>query len=306
MRTLSFFVVLTFFASCLPIPEKSEATLSANYISTDDILVGSLVTDSVYQFNSNGDFIRILYRLPLVAETIGGLSWSHSTNEVLVAVDGTPDRVVAVSTINGSTRDVALDAGLTGTIRSVTQLKDSRDILVSEGATIERFNEYGQRLTYGSIWPSSAHANSQHIVPLDNGSWVSCSSSAGVRVFPDSVTTFTATSTITTAPTGTTGSYGCAVTASGSVVVSWFGASTDYLSIYSSTLTDQTHLINNNQGILSDPRGVGVMRNGDIVVADHTRDYLLRVNSTGSVVKIIGQGIMDAPYSVLVIPEFTP
>ena len=305
MRKL-IFILLFSFASCLPIPEKSEATLSANYIATDDILVASQVTDSIYQFNSNGDFIRILYRLPLVAETIGGLSWAYTTNEVLVAIDGTPDRVVAISTIDGSARDIAKDAALTGTIRSVTQLVDSRDIIVSEGTTIERFNEYGLRLTYGTVWPTSSHANSQHIVPLENGSWLSCSSTAEVRIFPDSVSTFTASSSITTAPTGTTGSYGCAVTNTGEVIVSWYGTSTDYLSKYSSTLTNQTHLINNNQGILADPRGVGVMRNGDIVVADFTKDYLVKVTSSGSLLKIIGQGIMDAPYSVLVIPEFSP
>lgn len=305
MRNLTL-ILLFSLASCLPVPEKSEATLSANYIATDDILVASQVTDSIYQFNSNGDFIRILYRLPLVAETIGGLSWAYTTNEVLVAIDGTPDRVVAISTIDGSARDIAKDAALTGTIRSVTQLVDSRDIIVSEGTTIERFNEYGLRLTYGTVWPTSSHANSQHIVPLENGSWLSCSSTAGVRIFPDSVSTFTASSSITTAPTGTTGSYGCAVTSTGEVIVSWYGTSTDYLSKYSSTLTNQTHLINNNQGILADPRGVGVMRNGDIVVADFTKDYLVKVTSSGSLLKIIGQGIMDAPYSVLVIPEFSP
>jgi hypothetical protein len=306
MKRLTLFLVLISLASCLPLPEKSKATLSSSYVSPDDILVASLVTDSIYQFNSNGDFIRILYRLPLVAETIGGLSWAHSTNEILVAIDGTPDRVVAISTIDGSARDIAKDAGLTGTIRSVTQLTDSRDIIVSEGATIERFNEYGQRLTYGSIWPSSVHANSQHIVPLDNGSWLSCSSTAGIRIFPDSVTTFTPTSTIASAPAGTTGSYGCAVTASGEVIVSWYGASTDYLTKYSSTLTNETHLVNNNQGILADPRGVGVMRNGDIVVADYTKDYLLRLNSSGTQIGVIGLGIMDAPYSVLVVPGFSP
>lgn len=279
--------------------------MSANYISTDDILVGSLVTDSVYQFNSNGDFIRILYRAPLSTETIGALSWAHSTNEVLVAVDGIPDRVVAISTIDGSARDIAKDAGLTGTIRSVTQLKDSRDILVSEGATIERFNEYGQRLTYTGAWPSSVHANAQTLVALDSGDWLSCSSTLGARIFPDVVTVPGASSTVAN-PASTTGSYGCAVTASGEIIISWYGTTVDYLSKYSSTLTNETHLIDNNQGILADPRGVGVMRNGDIVVADYTKDYLLRVNGSGSVVKIIGQGIMDAPYSVLVIPEFTP
>ena len=304
MRVLTL-IALFFLVSCLPVPEKSKATLSSNYVGIDDILVASQVTDSIYQFNSKGEFIRILYRLNLVTETIGALGWAHSTNEILVAIDGTPDRVIAISTVDGSARTVLSDASYTGTNRSVTQLINSRDIISSEGTTVERFNEYGQRLTYTGVWPYSGHANSQNMIGLENGSWLSCSSSAGVQIFADQVTAFTATSTVT-GPAGATAAYGCAVTPSGRVIVSWAGASEDYLSSYSSTLTGQTHLVNNNQGILADPRGVGVMRNGDIVVADYTKDYLLRVNSSGTQVGIIGLGIMDGPYSVLVIPEFTP
>ncbi len=304
MRLLTL-IVLTFLTSCLPIPEKSEATFSSVYIGTDDILIASAITDSIYQFNANGDFVRVLYRLDLVAETLGALSWSPVTNEVLVAIDGTPDRVIAISTIDGRTRDLAKDAGLTGTIRAVTQLTTSRDILVSEGATIERFNEYGQRLTYAGAWPSSAIANSQTLVALDDGSWLSCSSSVGAKIFPDVITVPAASATVS-APASTTGSYGCAVTPSGEIIISWFGTTTDYLSKYSSTLTNQTHLINNNQGILLDPRGVGVQQNGDIIVADYTKDYALKVDSAGNLKKIIGQGIMDAPYAVLVVPPFTP
>ncbi len=267
-------------------------------------MVASLVTDSVYQFDSNGTFKRILYRLPLVAETIGALGWSDSTNELLVAIDGTPDRVVAISTIDGSAREVIKNAGLTGTIRAVTQLKDSRDYIVSEGATIERFNEYGQRLTFGAVWPSSVHANAQTFVGLDDGNWLSCSSSLGVRIFADTTTAIPTVATLA-APAGTTGSYGCAASPSGTIAVSWFNGTTDYLSVYNSTLGSETHIVNNNQGILGDPRGVGIMRNGDIVVADYTKDYVLRVTSSGTQVGIIGQGIMDAPYAVLVVPEFS-
>jgi hypothetical protein len=51
MRVLTL-IALFFLVSCLPVPEKSKATLSSNYVGIDDILVASQVTDSIYQFNS--------------------------------------------------------------------------------------------------------------------------------------------------------------------------------------------------------------------------------------------------------------
>lgn len=295
--------ILLILSSCLE--SESIPTTSNLYVAAGDILVSSSVTDTVHQFDKKGNYKRILYRTPLATETVGGLGWMHSTNEILVAMEGTPDRVLAISVVDGSNRVAFQDAQLGGTIRSVTQLYDSRSILVSEQTAIERFNELGLRETHAAPWPSTVIANVQDIKALQDGRWIATSTSQAVRLYEDSVTAFTAVATAAI-PAGTTAAHGVSELNNGKFLVSWEGAATDYLSIYNTDLTLDRHLFGNNQAILTAPRGVAQAANGNYLVADETRDYLLEINSDGQVVKIIGQGILDGAYSVLVVPEFSP
>lgn len=158
----------------------------------------------------------------------------HSTNEILVAVEGTPDRVEAVSLRDASKRVLYANAQLTGTIRNVTQLFDSRSLLVSETNSLERFNEVGLREAYGTapvIWPSAVMGTTlQDVKALSDGGWVGASSTntIGVRKFPDSIAVFAASATALP-PAGTTSAHGVAELANGQILVSWEGAATDYL-----------------------------------------------------------------------------
>ena len=297
------FPILLLITSC--IPQESKPTSRSLHVAAGDILVSSSVLDSVIQFDADGTYKRVLWRTMLASETVSGVGWMHSTNEILITVDGTPDRVVAVSVADGTERTLINNTNITGALlRTATQLKDTRDIIITETTSIERATESGVRATYAGVWPSTVTTNVQDMAPLEGGGFATASSSTGVRVYPDSVAVFAASAT-TAAPAGTTGSFGVSEMPNGQFLISWEGAALDYLSIYNADLTLDAHVVN-NQGLLAAPRGVAVKKNGNLLVADNTFDYVLEVTPTGTEVQRIGLGFLDAPYNVLVVPDFSP
>jgi hypothetical protein len=303
MRTLLNILILSILTSCLP--QESMPTSSSLYVSAGDILVSSSTTDIIHQLDSDGNYIRILWRTPLATEIISSIGWMASTNEILITVDGTPDRVVAVSVINGTERVLINNANITGTVNSAIQLTNSNAVLVSELTSIERANDLGLRETFTGVWPSTVTTNIQCMAPMSNGGFAAASSSTGLRTFADSIVAFAAVATASI-PVGTTGSYGIVELANGNFLASWEGAGTDYLSIYDSNLNLIQHIFGNNQSLLATPRGVGQMKNGNYLVADNTLDYVLEINPSGSVVRAIGISLLDGAYGILVVPDFSP
>lgn len=304
MRILPFLLLFSLVA-CMP-PE-SVPTTSNFAINSGDIIVSSTTTRAVYHFDKNGNFKDFIWRSDLTTDTVGGLGWMHTTNEVLVAVDGAPDRVDAISLRDGRVRTLYSNAQLTGTIRNVTQLLDSRSLIVSETNSLERFNELGLREAYGTapvVWPSAVMGTTlQDVKATSDGGWIGASSTntVGVRKFPDSITTFAASATALP-PTGTTAAHGVAELANGQILVSWEGTATDYLSIYNADLTFDRHVFGNSQAVLVAPRGVAQAANGNYLVVDTTNDYILEIDDDGIVKNIIGRGLLDTPVSLLVVP----
>jgi hypothetical protein len=291
--------------ACLEV-EKAQPTFSRLLVERGDVVVVSFNTDSLVVFNSAGDFKSVLYQLTLAADTISGIAWLADTNEVLVSIDGTPDRVEAVSVLTGQARTFyANTTFLTGTISGITQLKNSSDVLVSEGATIERFSANGVRETWAGAWPSSVHANSIQLFALSTGSWLSCTTAAGVRVFPDSTSVFAAAATVT-GPAGALASNGCAELADGSILVGWSGAAADYLYKYTAGLTAPVALIDNVQSTLTDPRGIAVSETDDIYLVDGTANKVIRMDASGNILRQFGTSVLNAPRHILVVPAFTP
>ncbi len=238
--------------------EKAQPTFSSLLVERGDVVVVSFNTDALVVFDSAGNFKRILYQLPLAADTINGVAWLADTNEILISVDGTPDRIDAISVVSGQARTFYANlAFLTGTLLDLTQLKNSGDIIISEGATLERFSPNGIREVWGAVWPSGVHANSNQLKGLANGRWLSCTTAQGVRIYPDSTSVFAATSSVT-GPAGALASFGCNELSDGSILVGWSGAAVDYLYLYTSTLTSPVALIDNVQSTLTDPRGIAV------------------------------------------------
>lgn len=269
-------------------------------------MVASFTSDSLVAFNPDGTFKKILYQLPnTVGDAIAGLAWLPETNEILMSIDGTPDRVDAFSIHTGVVRNFYNNTTyLTGTPLGIAQLKNTSDVIVSEGATIERFSYKGFRETWTTIWPTNVHANAQQIVGLENGNWLSCSSSAtpAIRISPDSTTALAAVYTAASGIAGTTASYGCGELSDGRIVIG-FNGTTDTLRIYNSNLSSYTLLIS-NVAVFGDPRGIAIGEDDEIYVADATRNMIVQLDTDGNVVREFGNSYLQSPRTLLVIPDF--
>ncbi len=300
-------LILLNFASCVT-NQDPKATTSDLLVARGDIVAVSFNNDSLVVFDQNGTFKRVLYQLPTPSEAIGGIAWLHETNEILITIESAPDRIDALSVTTGLTRTFYSNVNyFTGTSFGITQLVNSRDVIVSEGATIERFSHTGVRKTSSGApangWPTNVHANPQQMSGLKNGNWLSCSSTAGIRISPDSTTSLTAVATVT-GPVGATASYGCAELSNGNIIVGWNGASADYIYSYSSTLTSPVALVDNTQSTLSDPRNIAVGEYDQIYIADTAQNKIVELDSSGNVVRQFGNSILNAPRYLLVIPQF--
>ncbi len=149
---------------------------------------------------------------------------------------------------------------------------------------------------------ADVHLNTQQLVGLSNGKWLSCSSTAGLRVTPDSTTSLTATATVTSLITATTATYGCGELSDGTIVVGWNGT-TDTIQTYTSTLTGATTLIS-NAAVFGDPRGIAIGENDEIYVAEGTRNVIVELDTLGNVVREFGNSYLQSPRALIVIPAF--
>jgi hypothetical protein len=310
LKNILYLALLTILTSCLIRPEP-KATFSDLLVSRGDIVVSSAnstFSDSLVVFSPNGTFKRVLYELPNPSsESIGGLSWLPSTNEILINIEGgssSGDRIEAFNVINGTVRTFYNNtSNYSGTgITAIAVLENTGDVIANEGSVIERFSSRGIRETWTTIWPTSVIANTQQLVPLKNGNWLACSSSAGLRISPDSTTDLTAVATATSAIVATTQSYGCGQLSDGTIVVAWNGTS-DAIQTYTSTLTSPTTLISNSS-VLSNPRGIAIGENDEIYVSDNTRNMVIELDIDGNVTREFGSSYIVAPSSLLVIPSF--
>ena len=290
-------------SACL-VKEEPEATHSDLMVTQGDLVVTSFTSDSLVVFNQNGVFKKILYQLPnTVGDSISSIAWLPETNEILMAIDGTPDRIDAFSVVTGNVRNFYINTTyLTGTILGITQLKNSADVIVSEGTTTERFSSNGTRETWTTIWPTNVQANGQQLVGLSTGNWMGCSSTAGVRISPDSTTNLAAVATVTSAIAATTAAYGCGELSDGRIVVAWNGTS-DALQVYNATLTNVATMFANNPAVLSDPRGLAIGDNDEIYVTDATRNMVIEIDpNTHEKVREFGNSYLQSPRSIIVIP----
>ncbi len=301
------FLLLSALSGCV-VKEDPISTHSELLVTRGDLVVLSYTSDSLVVFNQKGVFKKVLYQLSnTVGDNIASLEWLPDTNEILMAIDGTPDRVDAISVITGNVRTFYNNTTyLNGTIQGMARLPHSRDIIVSEGNTIERFSANGTRETWTTIWPAvaSVQPNSQQIVGLSTGNWLACSSTAasGVKILPDSTTSLAPIASVVSAIPSTQLSYGCGELSDGRIVVGWNGTG-DAIQAYSATLSGVTTIFPNNPAVLSDPRGMAIGENDQIYVADAARNMVVEIDSaTGDRVREFGNIFLQSPRHILIIP----
>lgn len=292
--TLSLLLV----SACL-LQEDPKPTSSNLLVQTGDLVVVSFTNDTLVVFDSKGNLKRTLYTLANTAESITGITWLSSSNEILISIDGGTDRIEAISIIDGTSRYFYLNTTYyTGTLLGIGEING--DIVANETATLERFNSNGIRKT-GTAWPGAV-PSVQKAMTLANGDWLSCSSTAGLRVNPDSMTSIAATSSLASQG-GIAASWGCGQLSNGRIVASWNGAS-DYVYSYNETLADPVALVDNVASTLSDPRGVGIGPDDEIYVADATGNKIVQLDADGEVIRVFGTNVLQGPRHVLVVPEF--
>lgn len=294
-----FFVSLTIAAvmACSPDDDAASTTLpseDAVCIESGDILVTTSGADALVVFNPDGTFKRIAYYVLSATENLYGIAWSHTAEEILVAVDGV-DRIVGINPEDCSTRDVITNANLTGTIRGITQLLNG-DILVSETNNIERFGANGNRVTSG--WPLAAQSAATGLDALSNGGFVHCSTTTDVvRTYSD---TGTQTATRSSGIAATTDAMSCKALHDGSIAAAWSGTS-DTIAIYSADLSTLNASFSNT-AYLGAPGGIAQRANGNLLIVDRIFNHVVEITTAGTYVGTFGAGYLSTPEFILVVP----
>ncbi len=282
--------------SCSPEDNEDSATSDSEEacLASGDIVVSNSGSDALVVLNPDGTFKRVAYYVLSASDSLYGITWSSLTGEIFIVVDGV-DRVVALDPLDCSTRDVVIDANLTGTVRGITQLTGG-DILISETSNIERFGSNGNRVTSG--WPLAAQTGATGLSALSNGGFVHCSNTADVVRTYSSAGVQAATRASGIA--ATTDAMDCFVMSDGNIATAWSGTS-DTVSIYSSSLAPVA--LYSNTGYLAAPGGIGQRPNGgNLLIVDRVYNYIVEITTTGSLVGTFGSGLLSTPEFILVVP----
>lgn len=291
-------IFMALLVSCSP-DETEDSTQDSqdpeeNCLVSGDILVSNSGSDAVIVFDSAGNFKRVAFSVNSASESLYGLVWSASTNEVIVAVDGV-DRVVAISAVDCGERTVVINPNLTGNIRGITQLT-SGDILVVETNNIERFGSNGNRVTSG--WPLAAQTAGTGLGALSNGGFVLCSS--GTDVVRAYSATGVQSATRSSGIAATTDAMGCIALANGNIAATWSGTS-DTIAIYNPALSGVIATYSNT-AMLGAPGGLAEKSNGNIVAVDRVFNQVVEITSAGVYVGSFGSGYLSTPEFIAVVP----
>lgn len=296
-KTNLFFATLALISfgviSCTP-EKENEVEPTSQCISSGDIVVSNSASDVVLVLDSSGNYKNIAFNVSNIAESVYGLAWSLS-GELLVAVDGA-DRIVAVNPADCSSRTFIADANLTGNLRGITQLTGG-DVLVVETSNVERFNSLGLRITTGG-WPRALQATATDVNKLSNGGFVHCSTGADVIRTYDAAGT--QVSTVSSGIVTTTDASGCIELSNGNIAAVWSGT-TDTVRIYSSDLTT-TVASYSDVSLLSTPGSIAQRSNGNLLIVDRVLHYIVEITSAGTFVNVIGDGVLNTPEHILVVP----
>ncbi len=286
---ISIVLALAIIAGCQPKAVTEEATGSV-VVSSGDIIISNQGADTVLLFDSNGVFKSVLYEITTVnGEALTGISENTITGEILIAVDGTPDRVIAVKKSDLSSREFIKDiTNFTGTIRGLAYLTSGETVVV-ETSNVERFDSVGYRVTTGA-WPKALQTTGSGIDAMTGGGFVQCSTGSDVVRTYDASGTQVAT--VASGIAGTTDAIDCRSTPDGGVVAAWSGT-TDTIRKYSSNLGAVTWSYS-SLSVLSTPSGIAVRANGNVLALDSVFNHVVEISfdgttATGNIIR--GSGV---------------
>lgn len=282
--------------SCSP---KDTFSRDGALMSPGDIVVSNQTSDSALLLDKDGNLKKIIYNAANNLEQIFGVNWNNQTNEVLLTINGSPDRVLAVSAYDGSIREAVRHPQLNGNIYGVAA-DSNGDFLVIETSRIEKFTANNSRVNNGTFPTGNILTASTQINMLSTGDFVLCGTTTDrVRIYNSSaVQQAEAQSGVA----GTTNAYGCAESSNGNIISTWDGT-TDTVIVFNSDLSSQLFTYSDTNYIGA-PRGVTVKANGNILVTDNTYEWIVELDDEANFIRTLGSGILNNPWQLIEIPEY--
>lgn len=293
--------VLAIAIGCQPKAVSEESESTSVVVSSGDIIISNQGADTVLLFDSTGVFKSVLYEISTVnGEALTGISENTVTGEILIAVDGTPDRVMAIKKSDLSSRQFIKDAtNFTGTIRGVAYLTSGETVVV-ETNNVEKFDSVGYRTTAGS-WPKALQTTGSGIDAMTGGGFVHCSTGSDVVRTYDASGTQVAT--VSSGIASTTDALDCRSTPDGGIVASWSGT-TDTIRKYSANLST-VQWSYSSPSVLSSPTGLAVRANGNVLALDSVLNHVVEISFNGTTASgtILGGAAVDID-NMLSAPQF--
>lgn len=301
MKIVLLLTIFTMLLSSCVSEESPLETYSRDFavVNGGDLVVTNYSGDSAILLDSDGNFKKMLYNVENNQEQVIGVNWNDSTNEIILSINGTPDRIVSVSPLDGVAVDTIVSNQFSGNPFGL-MVDPSGDFLLIESHKIEKFTANGVRINDGTFPTGTLMTSLAQIYPRAAGGFVTCAYTT------DKVATFDESATLiddkSSGIGGTTNAYGCHETADGDIVTAWEG-STDTIALYNDDFST-TIATYNDSLYLSSPRGVEVKANGNILVTDVGYHYLIELDSNLQFVRTLGGGVLNYPWQVLEIPEY--
>lgn len=297
--------------ACKKPPKNDGDSDSDAKFSSGDIIIANTGTRSVLVFDEDGKYKSTLFEISSTSGfTPNSLLYLPETEEILIALDGTSDELIAIDK-EGERRSFFLNTTLlNGTIRAMALLTGG-DILVGETNAIERFRSDGLNLSAANdglsgVWPK---ANVQTAISgmsrMPNNGFVACSTTSDVVRTYDN--TFAQVGSAASGIAGTTDVVACQGQSDGSVIAAFLGT-TDTIRKYSAADLSATAWSFSNIPSLAAPSALAIRANGNILVTDSVFNYVVELSSSGSLLGVLQGADVDidnmlaTPNSIIVVP----
>ncbi|MBX2994273.1 MAG: hypothetical protein KF681_05615 [Bdellovibrionaceae bacterium] len=300
----------SFSISCAKKPE-ADLLLDGNSVySSGDIVISNSGSRTLLLFDSKGKFKRVLSSLSHTAgEIFTSIVFNRTTKQLVVAVDGTADRLIAIAP-DGTQSLYYTDAQFSGTIRGITQLL-SGDLLIVETSNVERISSAAiptRRITVGAqTWPKALQTTGTGIDAMPNGNFVHCSTGSDfVRTYVDNPTGVTQVASAVSGIAGTTDVMDCRSDANNNIYAV-FSGTTDTVRKYSTDLTTAVWSYS-DLGVLSTPGPMAIRADGRVLVADTAFNHIVEIAADGSSGAVLQGGDIDIddllnnPQFIYIIP----
>ncbi len=254
-------------------------------------------------FDANGIYKGTLLDLDTTTgQAPYGLTINYLTNELLVAVASTTIRLIkAVHLTTFVERDFSASPALNNTLKGLAMLTNG-DLLVviSGGNRVEKLSGLtGTQITAGA-WPKALQTLGSGISAGSAGTFIHCSTTTDVVRTYDAAGT--QTGTVATGIVGTTDVMDCQKDSAGNIYGSYNGTTDTIRKMTSGLATTWSY---SNTVLLSNPGGIAVRANGNVLALDQTHNYIVEIQADGSSGTILGgdsDNMLNSPQFILVVP----